>query len=145
MSGRRGRRLLRILGISGGVIVVCFAVFVLYILGYVHWRPPSFAVLTSRNPEKLLAQADYLASLDNWEAARPYFAKAGRLFAERGDQTDALYARISCVEADVEKGSYSEAAQYLKRQLQNPIVQSHPRLKLRSLTVKGIVDLNTNR
>lgn len=144
MSGRRGRRLLRILGISGGVIVVCLAVFVLYILGYVHWRPPSFAVLTSRNPQKLLAQADYLASLDNWEAARPYFAKAGRLFAERGDQTDALYARTSCVEADVEKGSYSEAAQYLKRQLQNPIVQSHPRLKLRCLTVKGIVDLNTN-
>lgn len=136
--------MLRIFGVAGGVIVVCLAVFALYILGYIHWRPPNFAVLTSRNPQKLLAQADYLASLDNWEAARPYFAKAGRVFAERKDQTDALYARISCVEADVEKGSYSEAAQYLKGQLQNPIVQSHPRLKLRCLTVKGIVDLNTN-
>ncbi|HEV2416410.1 MAG TPA: CHAT domain-containing protein [Terriglobia bacterium] len=136
--------MLRIFGIAGGAIVVCLAVFLLYILGYIHWRSPNFAVLTSRNPQKLLAQADYLASLDNWQAARPYFAKAGRLFAERGDQTDALYARISCVEADVEKGSYSEAAQYLKRQLQNPIVQSDLHLKLRCLTVKGIVDLNTN-
>jgi CHAT domain-containing protein/predicted negative regulator of RcsB-dependent stress response len=144
MSGRRGRRLLRIFEIAGGVIVVCLAVFVLYILGYIHWRPPNFAVLTSRNPQKLLAQADYLACLDNWQRARPYFAKAGRLFAERGDQTDALYAKISCVEADVEKGSYSDAAQYLKRELQDPIVKSHPRLKLRCLTVKGIVDANTN-
>lgn len=101
-------------------------------------------MLTSRNPQKLLAQADYLASLDNWEAARLYFAKAGRLFTQRGDQADTLHARISCVEADVEKGSYSAAAQYLDRELQNPTVQDHPRLKLRRLTVKGIVDLNTN-
>lgn len=144
MGSPNGRGLLRILGIAGGVIVVCLGVFVLYILGYIHWRPPNFAVLTSRNPQKLLAQADYLASLDNWEAARPYFAKAGRLFAERGDQRDALYAKISCVEADVEKGSYMKAALYLRDELKNPIVQSAARLKLRCLTVKGIVDLNVN-
>lgn len=144
MSGHKARRWLRIFGIAGGAVVVCLAIFTLYILGYIHWRPPKFAVLTSRNPHKLLAQADHLASLDNWEAARPYFAKAERLFAERGDRRDALYAKISCVEADVEKGSYTKAALYLNTQIQNPLVQNRPRLKLRCLTVKGIVDLNTN-
>ncbi len=144
MSGRHGRRLLRIFCIAGGAIVVCLAVFVLYILGYIHWRPPNFAVLTSRNPQRLLDQADYLASLDNWEKAQPYFAKSERLFAARGDQRDALYCRISCVEADVEKSSYTKAAQYLATQLRNPLVQNDPRLKLRCLTVKGIIDLNTN-
>ncbi|MDE3179728.1 MAG: hypothetical protein KGM47_08715 [Acidobacteriota bacterium] len=122
MGSPNGRGLLRIFGIAGGVIVVCLAVFVLYILGYIHWRPPNVAVLTSRNPQKLLAQADYLASLDNWEAARPYFAKTERLFNERGDRRNALYAKISCVEADVEKGSYTKAALYLRDQLKNPIV-----------------------
>lgn len=66
------------------------------------------------------------------------------MFAARGDERDALYARISCVEADVEKGSYAQAAQYLDAQGQNPLVQNDRRLKLRWLTVKGIVDLNTN-
>ncbi|HEX5432867.1 MAG TPA: CHAT domain-containing protein [Candidatus Angelobacter sp.] len=136
--------MLRIFGIAGGIIVVCVAVFVLYILGYIHWRPPNFAVLTSRNPQKLLAQADYLASLDNWQAARPYFAKAEHLFNERGDERNALYAKISCVEADVERGSYTKAALYLRDELRNPLVQSDARLKLRCLTVKGIVDLNVN-
>lgn len=144
MGGRRQRRLLLILGVAGGVVVVCLGVFVLYILGYIYWQPPQFAALTSRNPQKLLAQADYLASLDNWEEARPYFAKAERLFAARGDQRNALYARISCVEADVERGSYTDAAQYLAAQLKNPFVQNDPCLKLRCLTVKGIIDLNTN-
>lgn len=74
MSGPTGRGLLQILAVTGGVIAVCLAVFVLYVLGYIHWRPPNFAVLTERNPQKLLAQADYLASLGNWQAARPYFA-----------------------------------------------------------------------
>ena len=41
--------------------------------------------------------------------------------SQRGHQSDALYAKISCVEADVEKGSYSEAAQDLSRDLQNPV------------------------
>jgi hypothetical protein len=53
-------------------------------------------------------------------------------------------ARSGCVEADVEKSSYSEAAHYLSEELKEPIVQKDARLKLRFLTVKGIVDLNTN-
>ena len=132
------------MGVTGGVIAVCLVAFLLYVLGYIHWQPPQFALLTSHNPQKLLAEADYLANLGNWEKARPYFAKAERLFMKRGDRRDALYAKISCVEADVEKGSYAQAAHYLSQQLQNPIVQNDARLKLRCLTVKGIVDLNTN-
>jgi CHAT domain-containing protein len=143
MSDRR-RRLLLVSGVAGAAVVLCLAVFVLYLFGYIHWNPPQLALITERDPHKLLAQADYLAYLGNWEKARPYFAKAEHLFAERGDQRDALYCKISCVEADVEKGSYSEAARYLSEQLKQPIVQKDPRLKLRCLTVKGIVDLNTN-
>src|SRR5579875_1552373 len=143
MSGRR-RRLLLVSGGLGGALLLCLTAFVFYLLGYVHWNPPQLALLTSRDPHKLLAEADYLAHLGNSERARPYFAKAERLFAECGDRLNALYCKISCVESDVEKGSYTEAARYLSAELKDPLVQNDARLKLRCLTVKGIVDLNTN-
>lgn len=135
--------MLLVLGCVGGVVVVCLAVFLLYLFGYIHWNHTRNLTLNA-SPQNLLADADYLANLGNWEKARPYFAKAERLYAQRGDQRDALYAKISCVEADVEKGSYTKAAHYLSEQLKNPIVQNDANLKLRCLTVKGIVDLNTN-
>jgi CHAT domain-containing protein len=100
--------------------------------------------LSSTDAQALLQEADYLAYLGNWERARPYFARAEQLFADRGDRRNALYCKISCVESDVERGSYTVAARYLSQELRDPLVQNDARLKLRCLTVKGIVDLNTN-
>jgi len=143
MSGPTKRRWLLFLYVVGG-LVVCLGVALLYLLGYIYWRRPAIASLTSRDPQALLATADYLALLGNWQGARPYFAKAEQIFAQHGDRRNELYAEVSCVQADVEKGSYAEAARYLNQQFSDPTVQGDARLKLRFLTVKGVVDLNTN-
>lgn len=144
MSNRQAHRLLLVVGAMGGVILVCLLVLLLYLSGYIRTYHPQYATLVSNNPQKLLAEADFLAYVGNWQKARPYFAKAEHLFAQRGDERDALYAKVSCLRANVEKGSYATADRYLSKLLKNPVVQNDPRLRLRCLTVKGIVDLNTN-
>jgi hypothetical protein len=131
MSGPRKRRWLLLLCGVGG-LVVCLGIALLYLLGYIYWHRPAIASLTTRDPQTLLATADYLALLGNWQGARPYFAKAERIFAERGDRRNELYAEVSCVQADVEKGSYAEAAHYLNQQFSDPAVQGDARLKFRT-------------
>ena len=131
--------------LAGGDLVAFGAVaFILFSRARLQNPHPVSVRINSTNAEALLREADYLAYLGNWQKARPYFARAADLFAERGDRRNELYCKISCVEADVEHGSYTAASHYLAEQLQNPVVQTYPRLKLRCLTIKGIVDLNTN-
>ena len=131
--------------LAGGALVAFGAVaFILFSCARLQNPHPVSVKINSTNAEALLREADYLAYLGNWQKARPYFARAADLFAERGDRRNELYCKISCVEADVEHGSYTAASHYLAEQLQNPVVQTYPRLKLRCLTIKGIVDLNTN-
>lgn len=138
-------RLPRWLWVAGGVAILIGALaLVIFLRGGFQTPQPAKLSLNSTNPQALLQEADYLAYLGNWEKACPYFAKAQRLFSAQGDQRDALYCRISCVEADVEKGSYTAAASYLSQELHDSLVRNDARLKLRCLTVKGIVDLNTN-
>jgi CHAT domain-containing protein len=135
----------RSLWIGGGGLAGLVAFALILFLRARLQRPHSVSVnITSTNAQALLQQADYLAYLGNWQKARPFFARAGELFTQQGDRRNELYCQISCVEADVEHGSYTAASRYLGQQLRDPIVQKHTRLKLRCLTVKGIVDLNTN-
>jgi CHAT domain-containing protein/tetratricopeptide (TPR) repeat protein len=92
----------------------------------------------------LLAEADHLAWLHNWVRARPLYAKAEDLFAQAGDARNALYCKISRLRADVQGTSFTEVSDYLGRELQNPLVQNDPALKLRLLVVKGNIDLEIN-
>ena len=46
------------------------------------------------NAEAVLAVADRLAWLKNWQRAEPLFARAEQMFKERGDRRNELYARI---------------------------------------------------
>lgn len=90
---------------------------------------------------RLLAEADRLAMLNNWHKARPLFADAERLFAAAGDERNALYCKISRLRADVQSMSFIEVAEYLDRELSNPLVQADAKLRLRLLVVKGNIDL----
>jgi CHAT domain-containing protein/tetratricopeptide (TPR) repeat protein len=92
-------------------------------------------------PTALLAEAERLAWLHNWVRARPLYAKAESLFAQAGDARNALYCKISRLRADVQGTSFTEIADYLDKELQNPLVQNDPALKLRLLVVKGNIDL----
>jgi CHAT domain-containing protein len=139
------RRIPLWLRIIGGFLLLLAGV-VLAVFIHLREKPkrPATVALNSTNPQALLREANYFAYLANWEKAEPYFARAGQLFAQRGDQRGALYCKISCDEADVQHGSYTAAESYLNRELKLPLVQNDPRLRLRCLTAKGMVDLNTN-
>lgn len=98
-----------------------------------------------RDPDQLLKEAERLFLLDNWVRARPLFAEAERLFIERGDGRNALFAKISRLRADSDTiSSYPEVSRLLAGELRKPLVQNDLRLKLRALVVKATADLSIN-
>src|SRR5947209_3088158 len=96
------------------------------------------------DPEALLSQADHLAEIGNSVKARPLYAEAEQEFRSRGDTKKALYAKFGRHHREVYSGSYSAISDELERDLANPVVQNDPALKIRALSVKGVIDLNLN-
>jgi CHAT domain-containing protein len=96
------------------------------------------------DPDALVSQADHFAEVGNSVKARPLYAEAEKEFRSRGDTKKELYAKFGRLHRDVESGSYSTVAEELERDLANPIVRDDPALKIRALSVKGIIDLNLN-
>src|SRR5580704_7715828 len=92
------------------------------------------------DPGKLLQDADRLAWLKNWTRAEPLYADAERLFNERSDQRNALYASVNKLRAQLPRLSVPEVSQRLAEYLEDPIVQSDDRLRLRCLVIKGETD-----
>src|ERR1700693_5306838 len=81
--------------------------------------------------DKLLQDADRLAWLKNWTRAEPLYADAERLFTERGDQRNTLSASINKLPAQLPRLAVPEVSQRLAEYLENPIVQTDDRLRLR--------------
>ncbi len=109
------------------------------------WDPPYSAHRrhpNSNDPREVLQDGDYLFWLNNPLEARPFYARAERLFESRGDQRNALYARISQIPAETENRNLAELSRELTQQLRQPFLQHDPYLRLRVLVVKGGVDLN---
>src|SRR5689334_5811067 len=96
------------------------------------------------DPDALLSQADHLAEIGNSVRARPLYAEAEQEFRSRGDTKKELYAKFGRLHREVESGSYSAISDELERDLVNPVVRNDPALKIRALSVKGIIDLNLN-
>src|SRR3984893_19301823 len=72
--------------------------------------------------------------------AEPLYADSERLFTERGDQRNALYASVNKLRAQLPRLSVPEVSQRLTEDLENPSVQSDDRLRLRCLVIKGETD-----
>ena len=102
---------------------------------------PAFAQ-TSSDPEKLIEQADRLAWLKAWTRAAPLYAEAERLYAARGDRRNALYAQINHLRGQLPRLPVPEVSQRLAEYLEDPIVQSDERLRLRTLIIKGETDVD---
>jgi len=102
---------------------------------------PVSAPAPGENAKHLLKEADRLAWVKNWAKARPLFVRAEKLFAEAGDDRNALYAKIGRLRGEWETLPFPEVSQYLAEQLENPLVQNDPQLKLRLLEAKGALDL----
>ena len=96
------------------------------------------------DPGALLTEADRLADLGNWVKAGPLYAQAEQQFHSRGDVRQELYAKFGRLHRDIETGSYSAVGEELENDLQDPAIQSDPRLHIRALSLKGFIDLNTN-
>lgn len=94
------------------------------------------------DPEVSLAEADRLADLGNLYAARDLYAEAEKIFTARADRRKALYAKFGRLRRDVEMGSYDAYLQELNRDLSGPEVQADPLLRIRGLSVKGVIAMN---
>jgi len=92
----------------------------------------------------LLAEADRLAMLYNWPEAARLYAKAESLFAQSADRKNALAARLGYVWATADAGVSPAITREVAAHLQDPVVQADPRLMLRGLVAKAVLDQNTN-
>ena len=92
----------------------------------------------------LLSQADRFAEAGNWVSARPLYEKAEAEFHRAGDNRNELYSKFGRLHRDVEAGSYRTVGDELAHDLASPVVENDPKLKIRALALKGIIDFNVN-
>jgi CHAT domain-containing protein len=104
--------------------------------------PVDSAVLQQSNdPQALLGIADHFYWLNNGPAAAPLYARAEKLFSERGDAPNELHAKVGRLRSEAETMSFVDLSRFLNEQLQNPIVQGDKRLRLWCLIAKGYTDI----
>jgi tetratricopeptide (TPR) repeat protein len=92
------------------------------------------------DPQKLLAEADRLAWLRAWTRAEPLYAQARAAFIARDDRRNALYAEVSRLRGQLPTLPVPEVSDRLAAYLDDPIVVSDERLRLRILIIKGETD-----
>jgi CHAT domain-containing protein len=93
---------------------------------------------------RLLAQADRFAMLYNWPKAGPLYVKSESLFLEAGDRRNALAAKFGYMWATADTGVSPTVTTELGKYLQDPLVAAEPRLLLRGLIAKAVLDRNNN-
>ena len=93
------------------------------------------------DPQALLAVADRFYWLNNGPAAGPLYQKAETLFSEKGDERDALYARVGRLRSSAENMSFVDLSRFLDKQLHSSIVERDKRLRLWCLIAKGYTDI----
>ena len=133
--------------IDAGAIVLAVCVLTVLVLRGQRQRANThagFQPAQMHDPRALFTEAERLALLGNWTKARPLFTAAERIYCQRGDERDALRGRIGRLRCDVERTSYAAGAHDISEQLKNPLVEHDARLRLECLTVKGVIDMNTN-
>ena len=99
---------------------------------------------TSSDPLALLAEADRLYWLNNGPKAVPLYARAEKLFADKGDAREELFARIGRLRSGAETMSFFELSGFLHEQLRKPIVRNDAKLRLWCLIAKGYTDIEIN-
>src|SRR6266700_5527590 len=111
-------------------------------LGNAASSPVDSSVLQqSTDPQALLGIADPFYWLNNGPAAGPLYARAEKLFSERGDSRNELHAKVGRLRSEAETMSFVDLSRFLNEQLQNPIVQNDKKLRLCCLIAKGYTDI----
>jgi CHAT domain-containing protein len=97
---------------------------------------------TSHSPEALLKRADDLSWLNSWIRAEPLYHQAELEFLQRHDLSKALYARVSQVLAQSESStSIPSQIATLRHDLELPEARD-PEIRLRILTILGMLETN---
>jgi len=108
-------------------------------------RPPGFQdsdkALQSTDSQTLLSAADHFYWLNNGPAAAPLYARAEKLFAEKGDTKGELHAKIGRLRSEAETMSFVDLSRFLEADLQSPIMKEHQDLRLWCLIAKGYTDI----
>jgi CHAT domain-containing protein len=97
--------------------------------------------------KELLAHALHLADLYNWVEAAPDFAQAEHLFADAGDQRNALYAKLGLIRSNIDREPQTlpaVAAQLADELEDDPMLKNDKDLRLFCLIVKGDIDTETD-
>jgi len=103
-------------------------------------RPP-LRTFPNRDAREL-AHADDLSKLGNWDAAGPIYASLERIFKNRSDRRNEIYAHVSRFGLEEESSDLQKVSQELRATLLLPVVQSDLQLKQRCLEIKAHIDLN---
>jgi CHAT domain-containing protein len=98
----------------------------------------------SRGSDPLLREANRLSWLGNWNAAGPLYEKAELVFKAQGNKAGEVYARIGRVRAEGPSHSVEDVSQFLQAELDNPLVQFDPRLRLWCLAAKAAAELEVD-
>src|ERR1700730_7527830 len=93
-------------------------------------RLTSADVQQSADPQVLLKSADRFYFLNNGPAAAPRYARAEKLFTERGDARNELHAKVGRLRSEAETMSFVDLSRFLNEKLQNQVVQADKRLRL---------------
>src|SRR6202521_1844835 len=140
-----GRRVSIRAGLATTIVVVLTAASYYVVTAYrreaTRIRLTSADVQQSGDPQALLKAADRFYFLNNGPAAAPLYARAEKLFSERGDARNELYAKVGRLRSEAETMSFVDLSRFLEEQLQNPIVQGDKRLRLWCLIAKGYTDI----
>ncbi len=94
--------------------------------------------------DPVLREANRLSWLGNWNAAGPLYEKAEKLFKAEGLRSAEVYARIGRVRAQGPSHSAVETSQILANELNDPLVQFDPRLRLWCLSAKASTELEVD-
>jgi CHAT domain-containing protein len=95
----------------------------------------------SSEAERLLAEADRLAWLNNWDKADPLYRRAELLFRQSGDNHHLLQAKIGHIQATMQTRFLPDLSRELAEELKNATIQNDPALRLRWLVAKAEVDI----
>src|SRR5579859_538375 len=106
-----------------------------------HVQSAAVSVETSNDPHALLAEANRLSWLFNWPKAGPLYQRAADLFTQAGDTRNALYAQIGVIRSQAETMPFADISSFLAAQLETPLIQHDPRLRLWCLVSKGMTDI----
>lgn len=107
------------------------------------------SLMNAQQPQAkaLLARALHLADLYNWVEAAPDFAQAEHLFADAGDQRNALYAKLGLIRSNIDREPQTlpAVAAHLGVELDDdPMLKDDKELRLFCVIVKGDIDTETN-